>query len=307
MLCTFVYLGTPFFEHATVRRNAVLISGEESEQDLEIRQWDINDYYRLDCTEQEGLHLVSLKGQDMTCFYISKAGTVATTPMWKAIREQILDVKAGIAFLDHYGLMVAGPEGDRHATGTVMSYFGGLAEDARGAVVFAQHPSRASASDYSGNSGFYGGVRCMWKIEKKEQKEGEPSRRDLRIVGANYAAERTVELEFRRGLFVPKGFKSMSVVEQLQMRERQRQARETFLAAVATLTASQTSVSNNASKTYAPKVMAERGLTNGFTAAELKTAMNELLNEGAIKANVELPWKTTSRHGCYGLALNPEG
>jgi RecA-family ATPase len=182
-----IQLGIDWFGCIVQPRPAVMWFGEESIDDIEARQHDINAYYRADFTDQADLHLVSLKGEDCTLFAIGndKSGAVHTTPLFDTFREMVLDVRAGFVALDHWGLIVAGPEGDRHATGTVINLLSGIAEAADGFILVLQHPSRAAESEYSGNTGFYGGVRALWHMKDGKTDDERVLRRSKGQQGRN--------------------------------------------------------------------------------------------------------------------------
>lgn len=277
-----------------------MISGEESTEDLEIRQHDINEHYRLNSHDLDGhLELISRRGHDMTCFVISpRSGLVETTDEWKLLREIILDMKSGLTVIDHWGLIVSGTEGDRHATGNIMSILGGLTEEAGGAIIINQHPSRREEAIYSGNSGFEGGVRSLWHI-KSVAGDDTKKKRSFSVSKANYSPEHEIALEWRAGLFVPVNEKILSPVELMEVRARRNQAKEAFLNALEALTKQQRAVSDKKrAQTYAPRMMVGK-----FTEQELEKAMGELFAEGVIKANVDLPWRGEDRHRAVGIAI----
>jgi hypothetical protein len=140
----------------------------------------------------------------------------------------------------------------------------------------------------------------------KPDGDGEPvendPRRVLRRGKSNANSMASLDLVWERGAFRLEHPAFATYGDRLDRELRRGQACQAFLDALDGLTQQRRNVSHSTcGRNYAPKVMKEAGLCDGFTRAEMEAAMNELFKDGRIVASAEL-WKGADRHPVVGIA-----
>lgn len=298
-MATCVAMGLPFFGREVTQCKVMLFAGEDSLDELHIRQRQICAGLGLDIGELENLRVLSRKFMD-NIFMLWDRNKAAPEKQ-KIWRQLVADAKrwgARFIIVDTIADTFGGSEIDRQQVRQfVQMVLGRLAEEIGGAVLALGHPSRAGEASGEGTSGstaWHASVRSRFYMEYAASGESSDFRR-LVNKKANYAAAGdSMLLRWNRGCFdlvssqsrnaeiggVPK---TTDVVE------------SALLEAVAQATASGTQLSAaRNSPRYAPKILKQRApeLLGHHTMSEIEGALDRLLSHGRIV-------ETADRRGPY--------
>lgn len=217
---------------------------------------------------------------------------LVAAPMLGVLREQIGDYKADVVFLDNSARLYAGDENDRHQVTSFIAMLTGAARVRNAAIVLLSHPSKNSASEYSGSTAWEGAVRTRLYLGRKlpdvkakangedhDDDDGDTVRYLCRRK-ANYSARDYRRLQFVNGVLVPdappQGAQGRKVVTP-------EYAREVLMRAVRRLKdLDQYGVLRKSSDNYLPKLVTTYELTDGLTEKDIVSAMVALQKDGLL-------------------------
>ncbi|MGZ5988749.1 MAG: AAA family ATPase, partial [Rhizomicrobium sp.] len=142
-LATAVSQGLPFLGRKTQACKVMLFLCEDSEDELQLRQRDINNSMGLDLAElSAGLRIASRKFMDnLLAIWTSNTGAMKRTKVWEALRDDALKFGAKLIVVDTIADTFGGNEIDRsHVRQFVQACLGKLAQETGGAVLALGHP-----------------------------------------------------------------------------------------------------------------------------------------------------------------------
>jgi RecA-family ATPase len=281
----------------TVERVPVLgLFAEEDREELERRQWRINQALGLKNRQLADLHLEGRLGFENTLVTFPN-GAPALGPLFDAAVKAGKD--HGLIILDNRAQMILGNENDR-----MVATYGGnlcarLGRETGAAVLLIGHPAKAEGSEYSGSTGWDAVTRSRWFLQRLD--DDQDGTLLLKLAKTNYAPDGAqVLLRWRDGIFRPIDPGRMTPAELLELKLRQGAACQGFLDGLDSFTSEGRPLSHsNRAENFAPKLIAEKA--DGFSFAELKAAMEQLFTDGRIEANAIIG-RGKDRHPIRGIA-----
>jgi RecA-family ATPase len=308
LLATCVVTGRDFFGAAIEPAPVIGIFGEDDDEELERRQWRINQAFGLKFADLGKLHLEGAAGlNNILCSFPN--GAPEHGPLYQALIDNAEQRKAGLIILDNRAQMFLGNENDRAVATYSGNLAAGLARIIKGAVLLLGHEAKADESEYSGSTAWDAVTRSRWWLHRLPARRDEDPQLVLERRKSNYAPPESVKLTWRNGLLAAADEQHMTPADRLERELRKGAARQAFLDALDKLTAlGRTTSDSKQAQNYAPAFMVAEGLNGDFTRAELAQAMRELFADHVIEANVPL-FTTTNRkrrHGIARVAAPPE-
>lgn len=262
---------------------------EDSEDELHIRQNDINNFYQCEFADLVDVRYYPRVGEDNLLMVFSHNGIGELTPFYDAFLEQCMDFGAEAISIDTIADTFGGNENDR---GQVRQYvqmvLGGLARATNGAVIALAHPSRTGLNSGSGDGGSTAWSntfrsRLYFHSPKNEATEEETNSNDrvLSRMKANYAPrDDTAELRWHEGVFINTRIDETGFMGTIKRQTAER----VFLGLLAAIKREGQHVSNNPySRTYAPTLFAKRPDREKFTRGDFDAAMQRLFATNQIK------------------------
>jgi 5S rRNA maturation endonuclease (ribonuclease M5) len=298
LLLTCCVVNQPWFGVEIVEPGPALgFFTEDDEDELLRRQFRINETLGVTMADLSGkLHLIPRLGLPNT-LAIHHNGALELTPVFEALKQEILDRKPKITAIDNL-MQVYGAEqvNANHITGFVNAW-SGVAHAVTGSVLLLGHPGKAEGNEYAGPYAWDASVRSRMFLA--ETKGG--TRKLTRRKANNAPKDAEIELEWRNGLYLPVDPECMTYGDRLDAEMRHGQAKQAFLDALDRFTAQGQGLSDsNKATSYAPKMILQRKFADGFNLRELERAMIDLLDEGRIKANEPIG-KDRHRNTRYGF------
>jgi RecA-family ATPase len=208
---------------------------------------------------------------------------IVANPFYDRLRATVAHLQPALVGLDTLGPLNPGNENDRAQATAFVGLLKGLAGQCGSSVLLVAHPSltgMASGSGLSGSTSWNNSVRSRLYLEREAQEgyEPNPDRRVLRTVKANYGpAGAEIGLTWRDGAFVADAPETP-----LDRMSANAKGERVFLKLLDLFTAQGRRVSPLPSATYAPKLFADHPEREGVTKRALATAMETLLNLGAL-------------------------
>ncbi|WP_081494784.1 AAA family ATPase [Bradyrhizobium liaoningense] len=205
---TCISQGLPFLGRKTQQCKVMLFLCEDSEDELQLRQRDINLSMGLDLADLSGsLRIASRKFMDnLLAIWTSNTGAMKRTAVWQALRDDALAFGAKLIVVDTIADTFGGNEIDRsHVRQFVQACLGKLAQETGGAVLALGHPSKAGQAvggdGTSGSTAWHASVRSRLYLQHAAKDKTGPFRR-LENMKANYGAGGDVfMLRWLRGAF----------------------------------------------------------------------------------------------------------
>lgn len=303
LLGTATAAGLPFLGLRTARTPVVALFGEDDGNELWRRQHRINSWYGIGMLELADFAAHGRLGMENRLMTFSKGQPPQPLPLLADIESAARTGGAGLVILDNVAQMFGGEENCRSEVTAFVNALNGLACRLDAAVLLLGHPPKNGA-DYSGSTAWHAAVRCMWTLARpvEQGNEGEPSEALLLTrAKANYAAAgEEIRLRWVDGVLRREdGEAAGSAIDAMFRAEA---ACTAFLTALDELTSQRRSVSHSdRAGNFAPKFMQAAGLAGGFSAPELKRAMNKLFADRRIVASAEL-WRGPDRKVVLGIA-----
>jgi RecA-family ATPase len=291
-----VVRGADWFDAPVKRGPALIVDAEDDEKVIHKRLFDILEHHELAFADvRRNLHVASLAGKDaVLAVFDRKSGKMLPTPLYDALLEMAGDVKPVLTGIAASADVFAGDEIDRAQVRQFIAMLTRVAQTAGGAVVLISHPSLSgisSGSGLSGSTAWHNSVRSRFYLKGIKPKKGDDDDADapdtdLRVIEFrknNYGPiSESVTLRYQNGLFIPA---AASTADQAA---REAEAEHVFLSVLTKLTYQKQPLSpNNKANNYAPYRIAEQPEAKGFGRAEMKAAMQRLLD--AEKIHIDDP------------------
>ena len=303
-------LGRAYVGTQDVPFRSLVWNCEDEHDELWRRQERICAHEKIDMADLDGkLHIVSRYGCE-NALMVEMQGGLATTALFKELREQVNDLRIDVLWLDNSAHVFLGNHDDRtHVTGFVNA-LNGLVTGRPFAAVIMAHPGKAIGSEYSGSVAWENAVRMRWYLgsrlpdQRIEDAEDEGDRSTVRYLAkrkANYTAQDYVRFTMQDGLLVPD--QAPQGIGGIVAAIDERQAEHVCLEGFRSLKAMGLNPSDSKSSAdYLPKQMLEKRLNSGYGKSELAKAMNRLMTAGTF-SHGEVG-KYSNRTPRMGLVLN---
>ena len=277
--------------------------GEDDHDEIWRRQEAINTAFGIvSIADLDGkLFWRPCPGDDISLFTAATESDFSTTPLFDVLRAQLLRTKAKLTILDSATQIAAIPENNRPLVTRCLQALNSVCIETGTTIIVIGHNNRAG--DFSGSSAWENRVRSRLHMTRDKDEEGNETIKLCRPK-ANYAGiEEGVAIEWHQGAYRCTDHRFETYGDRIDRQCREREVDQAFLTALDKLTEQHRAVSDsNRAGNYAPRVMAEAGLVNGYSKRDLEKSMTRLFNEERIIANAKLPWCKSDRHAATGLA-----
>jgi RecA-family ATPase len=284
-----VVRGMDWFDAPVKRGPALILDAEDDEKVIHKRLFDILEHHELAFADvRRNLHVSSLAGKDaVLATFDRKSGKMAPTELYDALLEMVGDIKPVVTGIAASADVFAGDEIDRSQVRQFIAMLTRVAQTAGGAVVLISHPSLSginSGSGLSGSTAWHNSVRSRFYLKGIKPKKGDDDDApdtDMRVLEFrknNYGpVSEAVTLRYQNGLFVP------ATAATADQAARETEAEHVFLSALNRFTYQKQPLSpNNKANNYAPYRIAEHPEAKGFGRAEMRAAMQRLLDQEKI-------------------------
>lgn len=296
---TAVATGRPLFGNPVEHGPVLGIMAEDDDDELWRRQVRVNEWCLCGMEDLDDLHIQGRGGLENTLALYPASGAPMAGPLYEAVRQAAAEIRPVLLIVDPIAQLFGGNENDRFQVSHFVNLVGGLAREFDCAVLLLGHPAEAEGSEYSGSTAWNASVRSRLLLQRTEGKEDTLT---LSRVKSNYAKPDCLELVWAGGVLRPTVGEHMTFADRIDAEARAGAVRTAFLDALDKLAGQGRNVSHNGrAGNYAPRVMAEAGLADGLSQADLAGAMNHLLKEGAVLANRKVG-VGPDRHPVRGLA-----
>ena len=292
--------------------SALFISAEDDLHELHRRLAAAATGAGLTLQDLDRLTLRSLAGEDAIIGTFDRAGRLAATGLFGEIEAQVVRDGPALIVLDTLNDLYAGDENDKAQARQFIGLLRGLAIRHTCAVVLLAHPSKSGMSSGSGDSGsvaWSNSARSRLYLSREERDgyEPDPNARILTTMKANYGPKGgALRLRYQGGVFVPSGVASGAGASGLHGGENiMDKAKRVFVVLLRQFNANGLKVNASAGPNYAPKVFAEHPDSEGVQKGAFKSAMHQLMSEGAIRNEQSGP--PSKRVSQLMLASTPPG
>ncbi len=179
MLATACAIGKPWLGLSTLTCNSILHYCEDDEDEMRLRQQDINEHYGCSYRDLGAMRWVPRLGYDNELMTF-EAGRALHTKLFHELLAVAKGHEARLVITDTLADIFTGDENHRgQARAFTQQTLGYLARELKGAVIVLAHPSRAgvsSGSGESGSTGWVGTVRVLLYLSTRRQTTAAVSR-----------------------------------------------------------------------------------------------------------------------------------
>jgi hypothetical protein len=290
------------FLGAKVEQQPVLgLFSEDGDDELVRRQWRLNRALGLRNRDLTGLHIQGRAGLTNTLASFP-LGAPRVEALFDAVTRKAREINAKLVILDNRAQMLLVAENDRAQATFAANLCAGIAREIDGAVLLLGHTAKPKDSEYSGSTAWDAVTRSRWLLRRADEVDGPPEL-ILERVKSNYAGADIVRLAWADGVLRVRDEAHMTYGDRLAAEQRRGAARQAFLDALDQLTTQGRNVSHSpqARQSYAPRLMRDAGLVDGFTIKELEEAMNSLFADQRIEANAVVG-RNSRRQPTHGIA-----
>jgi RecA-family ATPase len=267
---------------------AIFVDAEDDQNVLHRRLAAILNHYQVTFAEavENGLHLMSLAGQDAVLATATRSGRIEPTTLYKQLLDAAGDIRPKMISIASSANVYAGSEIDRSQVQQFVSLLTRLAIIANGSVVLISHPSLTGISTDTGLSGttqWHNAVRARFYMKSVKPEAGEQTDSDLREIvfkkNQYGPISASIVLRYQNGLFLP-----VPGISSLDQAARQARAEEIFLDLLRSFTTQNRYVSDKKSPSYAPAVFTKEDAAKkaGINSNDLASAMRRLFATGKI-------------------------
>jgi RecA-family ATPase len=266
---------------------AIFIDAEDHRDVLHRRLAAITRHYKVTFSDliRNGLHLISLVGEDAVLATASRSGKVEPTRLHKQILQDAGDIKPVTIGIASSANVFAGNENDRNQVQQFIGLLTRLAIASRGSVNLISHPSLTGITTETGMSGstqWHNAVRARMFLRGMKPAPDEQPQGDLReiIFKKNQYGpiSENIVLQYRDGMFLP-----APGATSLDRAAYEAKAESVFLDLLARFARENRNVVAQPCSTYAPTVFAREPEANGMSSKALADAMARLFKSEKIR------------------------
>lgn len=285
-------LGLPFLDTVPMPRKVLLWAGEDDETELWRRQHAIARTMQVDLSQFQGeLFVHAMDDQDCTLMD-SVYGEMMPTGVVDQLTAQVNDYKADVVILDNISRLFGGSENNRHDVTSFMSLLMRAGGERKPAILLLGHVSKAVASEFSGSTAWENAVRSrLWFSDKKPdeapsetEEQADPTIRYLARRKANYSAKDMRVLHYAEGAFsVERNGIDTGIIGAIGKRNAER----VIIRGIAAVEKLGHTPSDSPCANYLPKLLMEYRLNDGFSKADLTSAMKRVIGDGTVTRRPE--------------------
>jgi RecA-family ATPase len=299
-------IGGVFLGHQLEQGKTLALLSEDDPEDTHRALAKIAAHYGRPLRDFGGFSYLARAGMDNTLVARTRNGEVVTTPLYEQVQQAVGDTKATLLPLDNARHVAAINENDGSEVTKAWSLLHGLSRPTGGTTLLLGHTPKAGTAEFAGNAAWENVARArLYLGPAKQDPDADPvendPRRILRRGKSNADGTASIDLVWEHGAFRLEHPEFATFGDRLDRAMQDRLAGQAFLDALDALTNQGRAVSHKQGPNYAPKVMKDAGLVEGFTKEALARGMNLLFRENRIIADQEL-WRGKDRHRVYGIA-----
>jgi RecA-family ATPase len=299
-------IGAPFLGMPVASGTTLALLCEEDADDAHRMLARHAEHFERGLGEFASFHYLPRAGEDNALVARTSKGAIVTTPLHGQLEQLVGDLKATLLLLDNARHVARVNENDGAEVTAAWGLLHRLMRSTGGATVLLGHTPKAGNAEFSGNAAWENVARArLFLGPAKPDGDGElvenDPRRVLRRGKSNADGTGSLDLIWERGAFRLEHPEFATFGDRLDRELLTRRAAQAFLDALDALTGQRRAVSHKQGTNFAPKVMKDAGLADGFTKDALARAMNLLFRENRIIADQEL-WRGKDRHRVFGLA-----
>lgn len=283
-------LGRTWLDLPVSSGRALFLTAEDDEDEVHRRLADICQAEGVSFADLGDLRLAPLAGLDAVLALLNgKTGTIAETPLWRALVARVAAFKPRLLVLDTLADLYAGDENNRAQVRQFVGMLRSLALHHGTTVLLLSHPSLsgiASGSGLSGSTAWNNSVRSRLYFRRVLTKDGDktlevdPDRRVLGTMKANYGPSGgEIFVRWSEGVFVPEETITPTALDKMTLAAR---AERIFLDLVIAYDFEGRAVSSSPGPSYAPALFCRDPRGAGIGKGAFVAAMNTLFAAGAI-------------------------
>jgi RecA-family ATPase len=207
-LLTATVLGSDWIGSLPQGGPAMYLGAEEEANDL-WRRFDAilsakHPGISFDDLVNNGLHIASYAGEDMTLAVFDRNDRITPTPLFNDLHAQACDIQPSIIVIDTLTDAFDGEEVSRRQSSAFMTLMRKVSMDSDSAVVICAHPSLSGIKDgrgFSGSTGWRNKGRAMMYMKTDDD---DPELRRLEFLKNQHGRpHEDILLRFKEGIFVP--------------------------------------------------------------------------------------------------------
>jgi RecA-family ATPase len=245
---------------------------------------DIRKFHGAKWADLADIRLVDLVGEDCVLGRLMK-GVIEPAPKYAALDAYMADWNPSLTILDVLADIYGGDECNRAQVRQFINLLKRLARAHNCAILLLAHPSLTgmnTGSGLSGSTDWNNGVRSRLYLQTPKASDGLAPNKNLRTLEgmkANYGERGgKIDLEWKQGVFVR--VNAPAFLDKLAV---ERKADDVFVALTGRFEREGRNVSPNPGPSFAPSVFAKHADACGLSKEQLRTAMDRLLESGAIR------------------------
>lgn len=265
---------------------------EDDEEELHRRQHDINSALGITYSDLTNLRLLSRKYQDnLLAIWNRNTGEMQRQAVWKQLRDDAEDFRAGVIVVDTIADTYGGSEIDRTQVNSfVKSCLGQLAQEIGGSVIALGHPSQSGKSSKTGTSGstaWNNAARSRLYLRRPEGAD-HGNIRELEGMKLNYGPKGSLlKLRWARGAFeVLAGSQpAVAAASQTSVKSVGDAAADAIVSVLLSHSGERMNLTRN-SQYFAPKVLKrlDPETLAPFNPGEIEAAISRLERQNIIRA-----------------------
>jgi RecA-family ATPase len=231
----------------------------------------------------EGVRLIPMAGRDAVLAKPNGLKAIGATMLFEKLKAEVERLNPRLIVIDPAADVFGGDEIVRVQVRQFVQKLASLAFDSDCAVVLLSHPSLTGLNSGSGTSGSTAWSNSVRSRLYLEAVKGDPDRRLLRVMKANYARTGDeIAIRWDDGVYVLDDGDDPAVESLIHAATD-----KLFLELLAMFTAQEQNVGLATGTNYAPAKMVKHPKAKGYRKEQFATSMQRLLDAGKIKVVTE--------------------
>jgi RecA-family ATPase len=166
-IATCLATGTSIFGLKIQQTSVLALFSEDDNEELQRRQWYINQHYGIVNKDLKDLHIEGRSGatNDIVQF---PGGRPEIEPLFESIVAKAKSYCAGLIILDNRAQMILGNENDRMVATYGANVLARIGREANAAVLLLGHVAKPEGSEYSGSTAWDAVTRSRWWLRRAD-------------------------------------------------------------------------------------------------------------------------------------------